>query len=222
MNWNDRHATLGPYEASWNNDAPARALELNWLYHRLLIFQAGRRVVEIGCGGYTLDEHHNLHRMIRAREYDGFDVSPAAIKGAQERYPDLRFHVHDCQDPTKLPEADFVICRRVLQNLPWRQALLDYVLRQPHGVVFEGTYRGFRAYNKIFQQTAHPQEFNYPLDDTEARRLDERASERGMPLAQYYRVSRVLQVAPHQRVCALVESLNAQGPSVCPMEAWAW
>jgi SAM-dependent methyltransferase len=74
-----------------------------------------RSVVDIGCGDWELSRHidwKNIH-------YYGYDVAAKVVQRNKEKYEtkNIRFY---CQDGihSKLPKADLLICKDVLQHLP--------------------------------------------------------------------------------------------------------
>lgn len=80
-------------------------------------FLEGRKVLEIGCGDFSFGSQ--IARL--AEHYTAGDVSGVIIEQNRKRYTELSDVVEFVQiDATadKLPEADVVIIRQVLQHLP--------------------------------------------------------------------------------------------------------
>lgn len=71
----------------------------------------GKRVLEVGCG--TGDILHSL-----APEYGlGIDISPQMVSRAQDKYPALRFKVHDILGEPLNETFDFVVAVDVAEHV---------------------------------------------------------------------------------------------------------
>lgn len=160
--WDRRWSADGSFHASWP-DTFARMLELRFIYYSIQKAEHqhfGRtgerieRVLELGCGPLSLDEHFRLASYIRDRDFIGIDGSEAAVRVARARLPynTAEFIVADLEDlDLKWPAADLIICRRTLQNLApaHRGRLLNRLADYPNGVLIEGTSSGLRALNEV-------------------------------------------------------------------------
>lgn len=185
------------FEASWPDDM-ARWLELRFIakqLKRLYGFPDGSqtkplaKILEIGCGPFTLSEDVEIKALLDACEYTGIDGSQWAIKEAQERSghtficADLAGRVEpDGQHYWPLTPADCIISRRTLQNLTpeERMPLWTLILSYPHGILVECSDAGLNSLNSIRAlnnlPVLHPPEFNDYLGPIEESHLLQKAT----------------------------------------------
>ena len=97
-----------------------------------------RSVLDIGCGDWQFSRLIDWTGVI----YTGMDVVPAVIARSWARYarPQVRFEYGDVLDGYKMPDADLILCKDLLQHWPdaaitelgarlaGRRALLTYDL----------------------------------------------------------------------------------------------
>ena len=112
--------------------APHRALENTRHYHTLLhrhfqfLIPPGQRVLEIGCGlGDTLAAVQPLRGV-------GVDFSPAMLKLAKIRHPQLEFRLADALDFTSAEPFDYIILSDLVNDLPDVQRVLQNLLTVAH------------------------------------------------------------------------------------------
>ena len=102
-----------------------------------------RSVVEFGCSVWQ-----HLSRIDwQGIEYDGFDIVKAVVDAATERHgaDNIRFHV--VGEGTRLPRADLLICKDVLQHLPNND--IKYYLR-----LFKGLYKYLLITDDVYPDIA--------------------------------------------------------------------
>lgn len=101
------------------------------LLEPLLSVRRSGRALDVGCGyGYL------TRRLARHFETTGIDVSDAAIRRCRETLPELRFEVHEVEQPFPMEEATFdvVTLTDVLEHLVEPERML----RNVHRVLADG------------------------------------------------------------------------------------
>jgi SAM-dependent methyltransferase len=230
------------YEASWKGDPHMRMLELDLIYRWLLTKLSTPKILEIGCGPYTLDEYPPLAAHLRDRaRYMGIDNSTSAIEIAQSSAPeDFRFRVLPattiCAPTEELKDfsPNMIICRRVLQNME-KEDRID-VIRSlclfQHGIVLECTEDGLARCNysrKHFNlEPIRSPQFNDYLSNSEAIAIESTIMEpRAFPFSHYYLRTRA-QVPMRTiggDICAFWEQVlggRYDTPSMGPLTVWSW
>src|SRR5438045_3922531 len=104
--------------------APLRARETGRYYQRLLRryyafwVPPGLRVIEVGCG------LGDLLAAVKPSRGVGVDFSPAVIKLARERHPELEFQLADAFEFSTEEAIDYILLSDLVNDLPDVQALL--------------------------------------------------------------------------------------------------
>ena len=73
------------------------------------------RDLDFGCGDWQFSRLVDWH----GASYVGMDIVPSVIQHNRERYggPGVEFMVTP-EDPSRLPDAELLICKDILQHLP--------------------------------------------------------------------------------------------------------
>lgn len=118
-----------------------------------------RSVVDFGCGFWSYAKALDWSGV----EYDGFDVYEGVVRWNHDQHaaPNVRFHV--LEDGTRLPAADLLITKDVLQHLPL--ADVHYYLD-----IFRRNYRFSIIGNGVFPEDNLNGEI--PAGDCRSIRLD--------------------------------------------------
>lgn len=170
--WDSRWAQAPmAFSTSWPDEF-ARRLELCYVYHKLPL---KGHVVEIGCGNFGLAEESKLAEMLRGR-YTGLDGSEAAIDAARRRGgPGFEFKIMDLTKDEALPLGDFVLSKRVLQNIEPSHERQDLLIRLreafSHGLLIEDWDEARRKTNedraRLQREPLEIPAFNWPLSSGE-------------------------------------------------------
>lgn len=108
--------------------------------YRFLV-PAGLRVLEVGCGNGDL-----LAALEPARGV-GIDFSPGAISAAQQRHPDLEFHVMDAHSFDLDETFDVIVLSDLLNDVHDVQAVLERL----HQVSTPSTRVVMNFFNRVWQ-----------------------------------------------------------------------
>ena len=230
--WEKRHASApNEYEASWEGDSYARALELQFIHAHLDRREAPWDVVELGCGGYTLDEGSPKHPHIA--HYFGMDCSKSAIATAEKKkipFP-ASFQEADIT-PDTVPRAypnQLIICRRFIQNIKpgVRDWLFRYVTSFHHGIILECTIEGMHKTNQLRARNNLDPLFqplhNYYLSASETGRLSYSPKvDVSWPLGGYYFLSRGHKNTKNDTEAYLGTAFRNHGFNFGPLQAWTW
>jgi len=118
--------------AFYDERAASRTRELERFYHRLLknyfrfLIPPDQRVLEIGCG------LGDLLAAVKPARGVGVDFSPAMIKLAREKNPQLEFHVADAAQFSSAEKFDYVLISDVINDLADVQQVLEQARRCSH------------------------------------------------------------------------------------------
>lgn len=84
------------------------------LLHEFMRNNGVRSVVEFGCGFWSYARELDWSGI----EYDGFDIYEGAVRWNRDQFasPNIRFHL--LEDGCRLPAADLLVSKDVLQHLP--------------------------------------------------------------------------------------------------------
>jgi len=228
------------YYISWP-DTQMRQLELDFIrlqLRHLAIANLGpvQKLLEIGCGPYTLDEDALLHGLVKnAFEYSGMDNSPAAIAQAKIDQPSLQFYKGDVIIDLPMlvqPAYGTILSRRCLQNIPpeRRERLLDQVLSWSHGILVESCEAGLHQLNMVracFNLAPMPvPEFNYYLNDMEVSNIVSKGAKRVCFSSGYYLLTRGVadlkkfNTLSHQHYLQIQDVLKL--PDFGPLMGFVW
>lgn len=93
---------------------PQHTVEYVALLRRFLVEHRITSVVDFGCGDWQFSRLIDWSGV----EYDGFDVVAGVIAENTSRFAAANVRFHTIGDGTRLPTADLLICKDVLQHLP--------------------------------------------------------------------------------------------------------
>jgi len=118
----------------YENRAASRYKELARHYHELLhrfyrfLVPPKMRVLELGCSS------GELLAAVAPERGVGADFSPAIIKQARERFPQLQFHIADAMEFSAAEKFDYILLSDLVNDLPDVQALLSrlHEFAEPH------------------------------------------------------------------------------------------
>jgi SAM-dependent methyltransferase len=113
--------------AFYEERAAARVRETERYYQRALrnyftfLVPPNLRVLEVGCG------IGDLLAAVKPARGLGVDFSPAMLKLARERHPDLEFQLADATEFSSEEKFDYIILSDLVNDLPDVQALLEHL-----------------------------------------------------------------------------------------------
>ncbi|HEX3798252.1 MAG TPA: glycosyltransferase [Verrucomicrobiae bacterium] len=113
--------------AFYEERAAARVRETDRYYQRALrnyftfLVPPNLRVLEVGCG------IGDLLAAVKPSRGLGVDFSPAMLKLARERHPDLEFQLADATEFSSEEKFDYIILSDLVNDLPDVQALLEHL-----------------------------------------------------------------------------------------------
>jgi len=118
-----------------------------------------RSVVEFGCGFWNYAASIDWGGI----EYDGYDVVEGPIRWNRDHHAAANIRFHVLADGTRLPAADLLISKDVLQHLP--NADVSY-----YTDIFRRNYRFSLIANSVFPD--HDTNRDIPAGDCRSLRLD--------------------------------------------------
>lgn len=102
--WNDRYSHY-PAHGSGAGSRGSAAWYKNKLVKEIIVEHNIRSIIDIGCGDLCwLDDE-----ILAGRYYVGFDISDVAVQQARDRFPALRFDVHDITQSQLNLVADLIV-----------------------------------------------------------------------------------------------------------------
>lgn len=118
------------YQGSGVGSRPDRTVEYRAFLSQFLVRNQIRSVVDLGCGDWQFSRYLDWSGI----DYLGLDVVPAVIDANNRQFSadNIRFELF--QAPERLPPADLLLCKDVLQHLPNR-------LVKAYLAAFRGKYK---------------------------------------------------------------------------------
>jgi ubiquinone/menaquinone biosynthesis C-methylase UbiE len=116
----------------YDQRASLRLKETDRYYQQLLrrhfafLVPPGLRVLELGCG------LGDLLAAVKPSHGVGIDFSPATIKLARERHPELEFQVADAAEFSSTEKFDYILLSDLVNDLPDVQAVLERLQAVAH------------------------------------------------------------------------------------------
>jgi hypothetical protein len=131
--------------------APYFMIEYRAFLEKFIFMNNVKTVVDIGCGDWQFSKYINFDGI----EYTGFDVVPRVVEGNQRSYgsPAVNFHQMP-QDLSKVPGADLLIMKDVLQHFP------NSEIKRYKDAIF-GRYR-YRLLTNSYQKLETEQNVDIP------------------------------------------------------------
>jgi SAM-dependent methyltransferase len=120
---------------------PAQTVEYVRMLQAFLAEHRIQSVVDFGCGDWQFS------RLIdwRGIRYHGFDIVPSVVAANQQAFAAENISFHLAAPGARLPAADLVLCKDVLQHLPVGEV-------RRHLAMFKQLYKHILITNDIFPE----------------------------------------------------------------------